>query len=113
VSETILHVHPDDGREWECQCARCGSSLTWESCDFCGGEGLSHHDCGEDSCCCEDDSPNVMCEACGGHGGWNACLADRKWCEANPLPGREDIKSGTPAWFTLDRAPADGAKETR
>jgi hypothetical protein len=42
---------------------------TWVICQQCE-EGLSYHDCGEDACCCLDKSPNVVCDVCGGKGGW-------------------------------------------
>ena len=32
---------PNDGREYDCQCARCGSSVEWEQCGACGGEGTT------------------------------------------------------------------------
>jgi hypothetical protein len=80
-------------------CARCGSSTTWVACDFCGGEGVAGHDCGEDSCCCVAPEENVRCEPCGGRGGWLMCLADSAWCEANPLASAE-------------AAPTNEAKET-
>jgi hypothetical protein len=37
-------------------------------CRACGGEGVSSHDCGEDSCCCECPEDNVVCDTCGGDG---------------------------------------------
>lgn len=39
-----------------------------DECEYCGGTGFSHHDCGEDTCCCLDPEPNRRCEACGGTG---------------------------------------------
>lgn len=39
-------------------------------CWKCGGEGYSHHDCGEDICCCLEPEDNVECDICKGHGGW-------------------------------------------
>ena len=42
---------------------------TWVICQQCE-VGLSYHDCGEDSCCCLDKSPNVVCDTCDGKGGW-------------------------------------------
>ena len=75
-------------------CARCGSLCDWVVCWDCGGNGYTHHDCGEDVCCCLYQEDNVVCETCGGERGWWRCLAAREWCEANPLPGREDVERG-------------------
>lgn len=44
----------------------------WVHCWQCGGEGLSHHDCGEDTCCCVLPEDNVSCDICRGKGGWKA-----------------------------------------
>lgn len=45
--------------------------LVWHECQTCYGDGYSHHDCGEDTCCCSQPEPNVTCAACKGAGGWN------------------------------------------
>ena len=42
----------------------------WESCWKCDGEGYSHHDCGEDTCCCLHPENNVRCDICNGEGGF-------------------------------------------
>ena len=86
------------GIYWECQCARCGSSCDWQECYNCE-DGASHHDCGDDCCCCLDPLPNVRCEVCNGNGGWWRCLSDYDWCNNNPMPGREDTKRGMFEWF--------------
>jgi hypothetical protein len=39
-------------------------------CWQCGGEGYSHHECGEDTCCCLNPYDNVVCDICEGKGGW-------------------------------------------
>lgn len=44
----------------------------WTECWQCGGEGFSHHDCGEDTCCCLDPEDNVPCDICRGKGGWRS-----------------------------------------
>jgi hypothetical protein len=36
-------------------------------CPDCGGAGFFPHDCGEDTCCCKDDSDDE-CDRCGGTG---------------------------------------------
>jgi hypothetical protein len=41
--------------------------LDYVACWHCFGEG-AFHECGEDTCCCLDKSPNVDCEECGGEG---------------------------------------------
>lgn len=92
---------PADGRDWDCQCARCGSSLDFERCDICGGDGVDGHDCGDDSCCCLDPEDNITCDTCGGSGSWPRCFSTPAWCQANPLPGRENIEPSTPEWYTL------------
>ena len=57
----------------EAVCKKCGSDVAWLECENCY-EGYSHHDCGEDTCCCLDQSPNVECDICNGEGGWWVCL---------------------------------------
>ena len=42
----------------------------WTECWQCGGEGVTHHDCGEDTCCCLNPEDNVRCDICYGKGGW-------------------------------------------
>ncbi|MGB3341301.1 MAG: hypothetical protein WBB37_07465 [bacterium] len=54
-------------------CKKCGNELEWHDCDYCGGSGFSHHDCGEDSCCCLYPEDNVVCDICQGEGGWLQC----------------------------------------
>jgi hypothetical protein len=102
AAEIIADRPPQDGREWDCQCARCGSSTAWEDCANCE-DGYSHHDCGEDCCCCASPWPNVVCDWCSGRGGWEHCISDSNWCQANPMPGREDVPRGKLEWFTFER----------
>lgn len=42
----------------------------YHDCWNCGGTGYSHHDCGDDCCCCADPEDNVVCDVCDGAGGW-------------------------------------------
>ncbi len=58
----------------EAMCKKCGSSVMWKECWKCNGEGFSGHDCGEDTCCCLDPLPNIICDVCDGDGGWHVCL---------------------------------------
>ena len=76
----IQPFSPEDGRDWDCQCARCGSSATLEECDFCCGNG--------------------ECEMCHGAGHWWACLSSSEYCIGNPLPGREQTTRGI-EWFVV------------
>jgi hypothetical protein len=55
-------------------CAKCGGDVDWIDCYDCEN-GYSHHDCGEDTCCCLDKSPNVVCDTCDGKGGWFRCYS--------------------------------------
>ena len=57
----------------EASCPHCGSDLTWVECENCDEYGYSHHDCGEDTCCCLDQSNNVVCDWCEGKHGWYVC----------------------------------------
>ena len=101
--ETSIGFHPNDGREWEVQCARCGSSLDFDPCFQCGGSGFDDHDCGDDCCCCADPDDDVQCEACGGRGSYPVCASEHSgWCKANPKPGRENTPVSTPEWYTFD-----------
>ena len=102
AEKVIAAEHPRDGREWDNQCARCGSSMQFVDCDNCGGDGLDGHDCGEDTCCCLDPDDNEDCDWCQGSGGHWACLSSAEWCEAHPVEGREETKRGTVEWFTFD-----------
>ena len=101
--DTVIGLnHPRDGREWECQCARCGSSLDFETCDICGGDGNDGHDCSEDSCCCMDPEPNLTCHACRGRGSFPQCCSTAEFCKSNPQPGREAIEPSTPEWYVVE-----------
>jgi hypothetical protein len=42
-------------------------------CPNCGGEGVSHHDCGDDCCVCLDAEDNVTCDICRGRGSLVLC----------------------------------------
>lgn len=67
-------------------CARCGSSTGWIDCWSCA-DGLAYDE--------DDDTGEpilVACEWCDGRGGHDACLSGAEWCEANPLPGQEEVE---------------------
>jgi hypothetical protein len=86
--------------EIDCQCARCGSSASSEECLDCGGDGVDGHDCGDDCCCCLHPEDNMECQYCRGQGVYHVCLSSSEFCQANPLPGRENVERGAIEWFT-------------
>jgi hypothetical protein len=56
-------------------CPVCGNDLEYVDCWRCGGEGYDGHECGEDCCACAEPEDNVLCEECGGGGGYLECPA--------------------------------------
>ena len=95
---------PSDGQDWDAQCGRCGSSLTWEDCGNCE-DGFIGHDCGEDTCCCLEPEDNVPCGICGGSGGFPLCISSEEHCQAHPMHGRDEVKRSTPEWFVVGEHP--------
>lgn len=53
-----------------CHCCE----LEAEDCGACGGDGYCGHDCGEDTCCCDDPEDNMRCDYCNGRGWHWTCL---------------------------------------
>lgn len=97
--EKVIGACPRDGREWDCQCARCGSSMHFVDCDNCGGEGDLESDDWQD-----EEGYRRPCDWCHARGGHWACLSSAEWCEANPRDGRADVKRGAVEWFTFEVA---------
>lgn len=60
-------------------CEKCRYELQWRECYNCGGEGVSEHDCGDDSCCCLNPADNVRCDICNGREGWYQCPHCHPW----------------------------------
>jgi hypothetical protein len=93
---------PRDGREYDCQCARCGSSVEWEQCGACGGEGITAPgELYEQDPLWYDPDDYQNCHQCDGDASWGICCSGAEWCEAHPLPGREAVKRGTIEWFPV------------
>jgi hypothetical protein len=90
----VIADHPTaemyaSGLEIDAQCARCGSSCEWVDCWAGCEDGYR-----------SDDEYDWPCDECHGRGGWQHCISSAEWCEANPLPGREDVRRGAIEWFT-------------
>lgn len=105
MSESIISENPpNDGRDWDCQCARCGSSMLSESCGACGGDGIT----GPGELYEQDPlwySPDdyERCHQCEGEGAWMLCGSSPDYCLLHPIAGRIEIERHTPEWFTFDK----------
>lgn len=91
-------VRDEHGDDWDCQCARCGSSAVHVVCYNCGGDDEAlGSDCIDDLChggeCIHGDSGFIRCDICRGKGGWWRCCSGREYCDAHPMPDRESVKS--------------------
>lgn len=97
TAEAHIGPHPPHHRcNWDCQCARCGSSCYSECCDRCGGEGFYIREDVDDF---EDQDDFMKCDECGGEAVTYLCPSSPEWCEANPLTGREKVERGQIEWF--------------
>lgn len=101
VEPIIQDYPPADGKQYDCQCARCGSSCEHIDCFDCE-DGFSDHDCGEDTCPCAEPELNVVCDTCRGYGGWWNCISTPEFCNGTPIPGRESVKRGKVEWFEVN-----------
>lgn len=105
---------PRDGKQYDCQCARCGSSIEWEQCCACGGEGITGPgELYEEDPLWYDIDDYEPCHECDGHGSWGVCLSSPEWCNANPLPRREDVKRGTIEWYLIPMNARAGTRNVR
>lgn len=77
--------------ECAASCARCGSSVYWDDCETCGGDGYVENDDFDDLN--DWDRETYSCDGCNGQGGHWRCLAGWEWCIGNPLEGRAHIES--------------------
>lgn len=78
--------------ETDVQCGRCGSSMGFDDCHVCGGEGEYEGD---------GDWDMETCPECRGAGGLWSCLSSDEWCESHPRPGREAVTRHTEEWFEI------------
>ena len=94
MSDNVIQpLPPRDGRDWDCQCARCGSSCDAQGCDECGNDGWVWE---------EDDEERLReCPECLGNPVIYRCLSSPEWCEANPVEGRENVPRGKIEWFVV------------
>lgn len=87
---------PEDGNQWECQCARCGGEMQFEQCSGCGGDGITAPgELYEQDPLWYDPDDYEYCHQCAGKGGWWFCGNSFDWCNANPMPGRIEIPPHT------------------
>lgn len=98
MDSVIKHLPPSDGRDWDCQCARCGSSCEFVDCYECD-DGFIDMDYGDDVI---SDIVAEICPTCRGRGGWQHCMSSEQYCQANPIEGREHIERGKIEWYTFD-----------
>jgi len=88
---------PDDDRDYECRCARCGSETRPQRCEQCNGKGVSDF---------EDDGVETICYLCDGQGEFEQCMKTVEVCKANPLPGRSQINIGELEWLLITEKPS-------
>lgn len=102
LTTIIAERPPNDGAEWDCQCARCGRSVEWIECEACGGEGITGPgELYEEDPLWYDMNDTGPCRQCNGEASWPVCMSTESYCQNNPIPGREDIKRGRVEWFRI------------
>lgn len=88
--------------DWNYQCARCGSSLDFEQCSECGGEGTTQPgELHEYDPLWYDEDDIETCHLCDGQASFPYCCSSYLWCLTHPLPGRIEIPPSTPEWFAM------------
>jgi hypothetical protein len=98
AAETVIAAHPpNDGRDYDCQCARCGSSVSSERCASCDGTGYVDLDQPG-----YDEGGLVTCDECFGVPVFHACLSSPEWCQSHPRPGRENVERGEIEWYVIE-----------
>lgn len=98
MSDNVIQpLPPSDGRDWDCQCARCGSSCDSDACEYCDGDGYIMDDDTE----WDEIEQYRSCPECLGKPVRYRCMSLCTWCEANPVEGREDVPRGKIEWFVV------------
>ena len=92
MSEPVVQRQAVQGTEYDVMCGRCGSSMAWNDCFNCGGDGTV--DCDPIQCCDEH-----TCSRCDGLGGWFDCLSSEEYCQAHPTVA--DVPRHTAHWFEI------------
>lgn len=72
-SKPLVEDRTKTRNELLAECEAAGHWVEFRDCWDCGGEGYTHHDCGEDCCVCLHPEDNVRCDTCYGAGGWRQC----------------------------------------
>jgi len=85
------------GIEIDCQCARCGGYMASERCGSCEDGFVDRYE--EDPLWYGHEL--YKCSECDGAGHNQWCGNGADWCEANPMPGRENVRQGEVEWFTV------------
>lgn len=91
----IRFAPANDGREEDCQCARCGSSCVFVDCGNCDDGEVERDEWGDCG------TYFTRCPDCRGAGGWWQCCSGEEWCKARPIAGREAIETGIVEWFDI------------
>lgn len=99
INKAIGERPPNDGRWYDANCARCGSSTTSQECDSCGGQGVTV-DLADEFSFCELEPNKSICQSCGGLGRFYICDRQRLECEAMPIAGREQYARGVIEWIS-------------
>lgn len=91
---TLAFADPSSAHE-HINCGRCGGDTDFERCDQCEDGYTFPGELYESDPLWYDEDDTQPCQTCRGEGGFRFCCNSETWCEANPRPGREEVKRGT------------------
>jgi hypothetical protein len=98
LGNVIGNIVPGD--DWECQCARCGSSIQFDPCASCGGDGWTEPgELYEQDPLWYDQNDTEACPDCDGEGSFAICISSRRWCQTHASVGRGKYPRHTVEWF--------------